>query len=447
MNVAIIGTGYVGLVTGACLADFGHSVTCVDSSAQCIEALRRGELPIYEPGLGEIVMRNVGAGRLHFCTDLGAAIRSSTVLFVAVGTPEGVNGEADLSQVSVVASELARHVEEYRVIATKSTVPVGTGAWLRDEVARQLPHPVDFDVVANPEFLREGSAVSDFLRPDRVVIGTSSERAAAVMREIYRPLYLIETPIVMTDIESAEMIKYASNAFLAVKIGFMNEIANLCDRVGADVHVVAKGMGLDKRIGPKFLHPGPGYGGSCFPKDTRALAALGAARGTPQRIVEAAIEVNALQRQVIVSKIDRALGGLAGRRAAVLGLAFKPNTDDVRESPGVYVCRELARGGVAVRAFDPVASARAADALRDLGSAVSLATNAYDAIEGSDALVIMTEWNEFRGLDLQRVKTLMSAPVIIDARNVLDPVQTRALGFTYFCMGRERAGVIEALGV
>ena len=447
MNVAIIGTGYVGLVTGACLADFGHAVTCVDSATSRIDALNRGELPIYEPGLGEVVSRNVEAGRLQFSSDLGTAIRNSTVLFVAVGTPEGANGEADLSQVAAVAAELARHIDGYRVIATKSTVPVGTGAWLRDEVTRRLTRDIDFDVVSNPEFLREGSAVNDFLRPDRVVIGTSSERAAAVMREIYRPLYLIETPIVVTDIESAEMIKYASNAFLAVKIGFMNEIANLCDRVGADVHVVAKGMGLDKRIGPKFLHPGPGYGGSCFPKDTRALAALGAIRGATQRIVEAAIDVNARQRQVIVDKIDRAVGGVAGRNIAVLGLAFKPNTDDVRESPAVFVCRELARAGAAVRAFDPVACAPAAMALGDTGSAVTFPANAYDAIDGADALVIMTEWNEFRGLDLERVHSLMTTPIIVDARNVLDPAQTRARGFAYYCTGRERVHAIEAVEV
>jgi UDPglucose 6-dehydrogenase len=447
MNVAIIGTGYVGLVTGACLADFGHAVTCVDSAASRIEALRGGQLPIYEPGLGEIVTRNVGAGRLSFSTDLSDAIRNSTVLFVAVGTPEGANGEADLSQVAVVARELAQHIDGYRVIATKSTVPVGTGAWLRDEVARQLSGPVEFDVVSNPEFLREGSAVSDFLRPDRIVIGTSSERAAAIMREIYRPLYLIETPIVVTDIESAEMIKYASNAFLAVKIGFMNEIANLCDRVGADVHVVAKGMGLDKRIGNKFLHPGPGYGGSCFPKDTRALAALGASRETPQRIVQAAIDVNATQRQLIVDKIDRALDGIAGKKVAVLGLAFKPNTDDVRESPALYVCRQVARGGAVVRAFDPVAHRPAAEALADVAHAVVFPANAYEAVEGADALVIMTEWNEFRGLDLQRVRTLMSSPIIVDARNVLDPAQTRGLGFAYYCTGRERAGALEPVGV
>jgi UDPglucose 6-dehydrogenase len=446
MQVAIIGTGYVGLVTGACLADFGHSVICIDNVSSRVEMLRAGELPIYEPGLTEIVGRNVAAGRLHFSTDLGAAIRISTVLFVAVGTPESSNGEADLSQIALVASELARHLDGYRVIATKSTVPVGTGAWLREQVTRYLARPVDFDVVSNPEFLREGSAINDFLRPDRVVIGTSSERAAAVMREIYRPLYLIETPILVTDVETAEMIKYASNAFLAVKIGFVNEIANLCERVGADVHVVAKGMGFDKRIGPKFLHPGPGYGGSCFPKDTRALAALGASRGARQHIVEAAIDVNARQRQLIVDKVQRALGSARGRRVAVLGLAFKPNTDDIRESPGVHLCRELAKAGASVRAFDPVANARAAEALADVGDAVSFPPNAYDAIDGSDIVVIMTEWNEFRGLDLQRVRTLMAHPVIVDARNVLDPGQTKALGFTYLCTGRERISALEPVG-
>ena len=446
MNVAIIGTGYVGLVTGACLADFGHLVTCVDSSTARIDTLRRGELPIYEPGLAEIVSRNVNAGRLHFSTDLGGAVRTSAVLFLAVGTPEGTNGEADMSQLAVVALDLAAHLDGYRVIATKSTVPVGTGAWLREQLRAQLPSSIELDVVSNPEFLREGSAVNDFLRPDRVVIGTSSDRAAAIMREIYRPLFLIETPIVVTDVESAEMIKYASNAFLAVKIGFMNEIANLCELVGSDVHVVAKGMGLDKRIGSKFLHPGPGYGGSCFPKDTRALAALGTSRGARQRIVEAAIDVNARQRQIIVDKIDRAVSGVSGRRIAVLGLAFKPNTDDVRESPGLFVCRHLAGAGALVCAFDPVARTAAAEALRDLGTAVSFPDSAYDAITDCDAVVIMTEWNEFRGLDLRRVKTLMAAPVIVDARNVLDPAQTRALGFSYFCTGRPQSGAVALAG-
>jgi UDPglucose 6-dehydrogenase len=439
MNVAIIGTGYVGLVTGACLADFGHAVVCVDSAPARIETLKAGEIPFFEPGLRELVLRNTAAGRLRFSMDLGEAIRSSTVIFVAVGTPESATGEADLSQIAGVAAELADHIDGYRVIATKSTVPVGTGAWLRDRVLQRLPARVEFDVVSNPEFLREGSAVNDFLRPDRVVIGTSSERAAAMMRDIYRPLYLIETPIVVTDVESAEMIKYASNAFLAVKIGFMNEIANLCDRVGADVHVVAKGMGLDKRIGSKFLHPGPGYGGSCFPKDTRALATLGTHQGAPQHIVEAAIQVNVRQRQLLVEKIENVLGGVRGRTIAVLGLAFKPNTDDVRESPALFVCRQLAQGGGLIRAFDPVACDAAAKMLQDVGSAVTFSASAYDAIDGADALVIMTEWNEFRGLDLERVRSLMAQAIIMDARNILDPEQTRGLGFVYLCTGRQVA--------
>ena len=439
MNVAIIGTGYVGLVTGACLADFGHSVVCVDNSPSRITTLLAGDIPFYEPGLREIVARNAQAGRLTFSMDLGAAVKASTVIFLAVGTPESENGEADLRQVDAVAAEIAQHLDGYRVIATKSTVPVGTGARVRRTIEARLSSPVEFDVVSNPEFLREGSAVNDFLRPDRVVIGTTSERAASIMREIYRPLYLIETPVVLTDIESSEMIKYASNAFLAVKIGFMNEIANLCDRVGADVHVVAKGMGLDKRIGSKFLHPGPGYGGSCFPKDTRALAVLGTQHDTPQLIVHAAIDVNMKQRQLLVAKIDSALGGLRGRHVAVLGLAFKPNTDDVREAPALYVCRELVRAGAKVRAFDPIALHAAQASLEDVASQMTFSANSHAAIEGADALVIMTEWNEFRGLDLSRVLTLMRGTLIVDARNVLDPAQTQALGFTYIGTGRGKA--------
>ena len=348
-----------------------------------------------------------------------------------------------MSQIAAVASEIAPHLSGYQVIVTKSTVPVGTGDWLRGYLRERLDPSVEFDVVSNPEFLREGSAVSDFMRPDRVVIGTRSDRAAAIMRELYRPLYLIETPLVVTDIETAEMIKYASNAFLAVKIGFINEIANLCERVGADVHVVAKGMGLDKRIGPKFLHPGPGYGGSCFPKDTRALAALGDQHEAPQRIVGAAIEVNARQQQLLIAKIEHVLDGIRGRRIAVLGLAFKPNTDDVRESPAVFVCRALASGGAQVTAFDPVAAAAAARLLEDVASTVTLSDDLYEAASGADAVVIMTEWNEFRGLDLERLRGLMKTPVIIDARNVLDPAQTRAAGFTYAGTGRGRVAARE----
>jgi len=437
MNVAIVGTGYVGLVTGTCLADFGHAVTCVDSSELRVRTLAGGEIPFFEPGLRELVLKNAAAGRLRFTMDLGAAARDATVIFLAVGTPETESGEADLSQVEQVAAQLATHLQGYKVIVTKSTVPVGTGARLRDTLRQGARSGATFDVVSNPEFLREGSAVSDFMRPDRVVIGTSSERAANVMREIYRPLYLVEAPIVMTDLESAEMIKYASNAFLAVKIGFVNGIANLCDRVGADVHVVVKGMGLDKRIGSKFLHPGPGYGGSCFPKDTRALASLGVQHHAPQPIVEAAIEVNLAQRRLLVQKITSALGSLEGKTVAVLGLAFKPNTDDVREAPAVYVCRELVRAGARVRAFDPVAGRAAAEALADVRHLIVFADDTYDAAAGADALVIMTEWNEFRGMELDRVRQSMARPLLIDARNVLDPAQTRAKGFEYICTGRQ----------
>jgi UDPglucose 6-dehydrogenase len=444
MNVAIVGTGYVGLVTGACLADFGHTVVCVDSAPERLHTLRAGQVPFYEPGLAEVVARNAAAGRLEFTSDLPDAVRRSSVIFIAVGTPEGADGAADMSQIAAVAYAMAPHINGYRVVVTKSTVPVGTGAWLRDALRERVPAGAEFDVCSNPEFLREGSAVGDFMRPDRVVIGSDSERAAAVMREIYRPLYLIETPMVVTNVETAEMIKYASNAFLAVKIGFINEIANLCERVGADVHVVAKGMGLDKRIGPKFLHPGPGYGGSCFPKDTRALAAIGDKHEVPQRIVSAAIGVNAHQRELLVEKIDRLLSGVRAKKIAVLGLAFKPNTDDVRESPAVFLCRALARQGADVRAFDPVAIAAATALLGDDASRITFAANVDAAVKDAHCLVIMTEWNEFRGLDLDRMRGLMTTPLIVDARNVLDPAQTRASGFQYVGTGR---GTVVAPGV
>lgn len=441
MNIAIVGTGYVGLVSGACFADFGHIVTCVDTDRARIARLQCGELPFYEPGLAELVQRNLEFGRLHFSTDLAGALDGRLVVVLAVGTPNGHNGEADLSQIESAAAAIGSCLTEYCVIVTKSTVPIGTGARLRGIIAARSSRPVPFDVVSNPEFLREGSAVSDFLRPDRVVIGTTSGRAATIMHELYRPLYLIETPVVLTDVETAEMIKYASNAFLAVRIGFMNEIANLCDLVGADVHVVAKGMGLDKRIGPKFLHPGPGYGGSCFPKDTHALAALGDRHGCRQRIVETAIAVNERQRDLVVGKIDRVLDGLSGREIAVLGLAFKPGTSDVRESPAIHVCRRLAESGARIRAFDPVATADAARVLSDVAPQMTYAAQIDEAAAGADALVIMTEWNEFRNLDLVRLKPLMRRAIVVDTRNVLDPSAVRALGFTYRCTGRESVGL------
>jgi UDPglucose 6-dehydrogenase len=436
MNIAIVGTGYVGLVSGACLADFGHIVTCVDSNAARIDALRAGDVPFYEPGLTELVLRQVGLGRLHFTTSVADAMESAIVVFLAVGTPSAANGEADLSQVFAVASDIAPHLHTYRVIVTKSTVPVGTGALIEDFLRRGPAADAEFDVVSNPEFLREGSAISDFMRPDRIVVGTGSERAAAVMREIYRPLYLIETPIIFTNVETAEMIKYAANAFLAVKISFMNDVANLCDRTGADVHLVAKGMGLDKRIGSKFLHPGPGFGGSCFPKDTRGLAALGSREGVPQRVVEAAIDVNTRQRQVAIDKIIAAGGGASGQRIAVLGLAFKPNTSDVRESPALLICQALAARGDAVVAYDPVAMPEAARAVGPTGG-ITFAADAYSAAQDADVLVIATEWNEFRSLNLDRLRTLLRCPALVDLRNVLDPADVRAAGFSYWCTGRE----------
>ena len=434
MDIAIIGTGYVGLVTGACLADFGHTVRCVDREPARVDLLSRGIVPFHEPGLTELVTR-LGGRRLHFTTSIGEAVADARVVFLAVGTPEGIDGEADLSQVADAVRAIAPHLTGHRVVITKSTVPVGTGALVRGWL--DAAGVSETDVVSNPEFLREGSAISDFLRPDRVVVGTSSERAAAVMREIYRPLYLIETPMVFTDVETAEMIKYAANGFLAVKISFINEIAALCDRTGADVHVVAKAMGLDKRIGSKFLHPGPGYGGSCFPKDTRALAAMGTQHGVPQQLIEAAIRVNTRQRTIVMGKLTEALGGLKGRTVAVLGLAFKPNTSDVREAPALGLCRDLLREGAIVRAFDPIATEEAARALGDAASSIAFERDVYSAAAGADAVAILTEWNEFRGMDLERLRDVMRERVLMDCRNVLEPARAVALGFTYRSIGRD----------
>ena len=444
MNIAIIGTGYVGLVSGACFADFGHDVVCVDKDIRRVEILKRGDVPFFEPGLVELVAKNASAGRLSFTADIGEAIEEAAIILLAVGTPEGSDGGADLSQIESAALEIATHLDSrYRVIVTKSTVPVGTGQWLWQTIVSHSAGPVDIDIVSNPEFLREGSAIGDFMRPDRVVIGARSARAADLMRELYRPLYLIETPILVTDVQSAEMIKCASNAFLAMRISFMNEIANLCDRVGADVHDVAKGMGLDKRIGAKFLHPGPGYGGSCFPKDTRALAVLGRRNGVAQTLVERTIEVNIKQRELLVSKVADALGGsVAGRTVAVLGLSFKPNTSDVREAPALYLCRALAAAGARLQAFDPVANLDASHALDDVADSIVYAADTYEAVAGADAVVIMTEWNEFRSLDLGRLGALMSGRVVIDTRNILDRAHVRGFGFDYFCTGREQAGVV-----
>ncbi len=376
------------------------------------------------------------ASRLHFTTDIGEAVRGSLVLFITVGTPDKEDGSgADLSQIEAAAQALASHIEDYRVVVLKSTVPVGTSQRIRALLSKNLS-PSSFDVVSNPEFLREGSAIGDFVRPDRVVIGACSPSAAAIMREIYRPLYLIEAPIIVTDNATAEMIKYASNAFLAMKVSFINEVANLCDNAAADVHVVAKGMGLDRRIGPKFLHPGPGYGGSCFPKDTRALAAIGRQFGAPQRLVEATIAVNEHQREVVFEKIERALEGVKGREIAILGLSFKPNTSDVRESPALDICERLIAAGAHLRLFDPVAADEAVRELARLSGTISTHSDAYLAATGADAVVIMTEWNEFRNLDLKQLMVVMRSPMVIDIRNVLEPAQAQALGIPYVCMGR-----------
>jgi len=428
-KICVVGTGYVGLVTGACLADFGNAVTCVDSDVRKIGSLKEGCIPFYEPGLEEVVKRNFEEGRLSFSTDLSAAVKKNRVIFITVGTPSNSKGEADLSQVFQVAADVARSMTAYRLIVQKSTVPVGTGRRLRQIIERNLrSKKIAFDVASNPEFLREGSAVENFMRPDRVVIGASSARAMKIMSDIYSPLYLIETPMIKTGVESAEMIKYASNAFLATKISFINEIANVCERVGADVQVVAKAMGLDRRIGPKFLHAGPGYGGSCFPKDTNALAAFSEEAGYNFRIVHAAIKVNKEQRRIMLEKILGALGGTRGRTAAILGLAFKPNTDDTRESPALYIARNLMAKGIVVRAFDPVAKPR----LRGL----KLCRDAYETAEGADVLVIVTEWNEFRRLDLKRLRKLLRKPVIVDCRNIYDPELVTRLGFRYLGVGR-----------
>lgn len=436
MNISIIGTGYVGLVSGACLADFGHDVVCADVDAGRVRELESGVMPFYEPELADYVSRNRSRGRLEFTTSMERAVKHGLVIFIAVGTPETPSGEADISAVLTVARSIGPHLDEYRVIATKSTVPIGTAGIVRDAIAANARPGAAFDVVSNPEFLREGAAVSDFMRPDRVVIGAPSPAAAALVREIYRPLYLIETPIVVTDVTTAEMIKYACNSFLAVKISFINEVANLCDGVGADVHVVAKAMGLDKRIGSKFLHPGPGYGGSCFPKDTKAFAATARRHGVPLRVVEAAIETNAAQRQQVLAKIQNALGGsVAGRIVGVLGLSFKPNTSDVRESPAIHICRELLARGADIRAYDPVAAEEAAAELPGTPH-LHLVQSAVDAATGADALVVLTEWNEFRGIDLVALRSAMRGRAVIDARNVLDPEAATGAGFAYSGIGR-----------
>lgn len=433
MHIAVIGSGYVGLVTGACFAEYGVDVTCVDVDAEKIDRLTRGESPIYEPGLDSLIKKNLQAGRLRFTTDIELATRQSLVIFLAVGTPPCADGSADLRFIEQAARDVAAHLDSYKVIATKSTVPVGTGKRLALLIEQHRQRPIGFSVVSNPEFLREGAAISDFMRPDRIVIGGSDPEAIAIMRDLYRPLYLIETPFVITSLEGAELIKYAANAFLATKISFINEVANLCEKVGCDVHDVARAIGMDRRIGPKFLHAGPGFGGSCFPKDTAALATIGRQFSSPTRIVEAVIKVNHLQRLSMIDKIEKLAGdNLSGSRVAVLGLAFKPETDDMRDAPSVEIIRGMIERGASIIAYDPVANAEAQKLLPE----IDYAADEYEAATGADILVIVTEWNQFRALDMQRIRNSMGAPRIADLRNIYDPADMRELGFEYVGVGR-----------
>lgn len=432
MHIAVIGSGYVGLVTGACFAEFGVDVTCVDIDTEKIARLSDGIIPIYEPGLEQLVAKNTQAGRLHFTTDFKSAVEQALVIFLAVGTPPKEDGSADLAYVEAAARSIAEHMNGYKVIVTKSTVPVGTGEHIRSLIREHQKKPNNFGIVSNPEFLREGAAIDDFMRPDRVVIGSRDEEAVAIMRDLYRPLYLIETPFVVTSLEAAEVIKYAANAFLATKISFINEIANLCDRIGCDVHDVARGIGMDRRIGSKFLHPGPGFGGSCFPKDTRALASVARQYKSDSLIVDAVIEVNERQRGAMIPKIEKLVGNLQGKTIAMLGLSFKPETDDMREAPSVDIIRGLIERGATVRAYDPVAVEEAKKILPD----ITYAEDEYSAVTGTDALIFMTEWNQFRALNMERVRGLMRTPKIADLRNIYDPDSLRELGFDYVGVGR-----------
>ncbi|MGZ3558580.1 MAG: UDP-glucose dehydrogenase family protein [Thermodesulfobacteriota bacterium] len=432
MNICIIGTGYVGLVTGACLAEFGTNVVCVDNDRSKIELLQQGKMTIHEPGLEDLVVKNMREGRLSFSTGIEEGVKSSLVIFIAVGTPSNDDGSADLKFVEEVAKEISRYMDGYKVVVVKSTVPVGTCRRVKQMIKDHQLQPAAFDIVSNPEFQREGSAIEDFMRPDRVTIGAESEQAVAIMKDIYSALYLIETPFVITSLETAEMIKYAANAFLATKVSFINEIANVCELVGADVHHVARAMGLDGRIGKKFLHPGPGYGGSCFPKDTRALARMAHEKGYLFKVLDAVIRVNEEQKKRMISKIVEKAGDVKGKTIGILGLSFKPNTDDIRESSSLVIIQGLLELGAKVKAFDPAAM----EQTKAILPGVEYGKDAYDVAKGVDALVLATEWNQFRRLDLQRIKGLLKTPLFIDLRNVYDPDQMRRLGFDYCGVGR-----------
>ena len=434
MNVVMIGAGYVGLVSGACFAEFGADVICLDIDDKKVEALGAGKIPIYEPGLEDLVLRNLKAGRLQFSTQFAAWIGNADLIFIAVGTPSRRgDGHADLQYVYAAAAEIATHLQGYTVIVDKSTVPVGTAREVKN-VIRQVNPNADFDVASNPEFLREGSAINDFMRPDRVVLGVENKRAATLLRELYRPLNLIEAPILVTDLESAEITKYAANAFLATKISFINEVSELCEKTGADVHAVAKGIGLDGRIGKKFLHAGPGYGGSCFPKDTLAMIRMSEEAGASSRIVEAVVAVNAAQKLRMVVKIEEALGGsVKNKTIAIMGLTFKPETDDMREAPSLTILPALLEKGAHITAHDPVGME---EARKELPGTVEYGDTVEKIVKGAHAVVLMTEWNEYRALDLDKLKALMSDNVFVDLRNVYERQLMEACGFKYSCIGR-----------
>ena len=432
MNICVIGVGYVGLVTGACFAEFGIKVTCVDNDREKITGLQQGKIPIYEPGLEELVLKNVREKRLQFTDNLEEGVKHSLVVFIAVGTPSDKEGRADLRYVKEVAEAIGRTMDGYKIIVTKSTVPVGTGQLISRIVRQHQKKKHPFDIVSNPEFLREGSAIEDFMHPNRVVIGAQSDQAVAIMKDLYSPLYLIETPFVITGVETAEMIKYASNAFLATKISFINEMANICERVGADVHQVARGMGLDQRIGPKFLHPGPGFGGSCFPKDTQAIVQLAQSLDYEFEIVKAVLKVNQRQKQIMVDKIVTVAGPLKGKTLGVLGLTFKPNTDDIREAPALTIIKKLVALGAHIQTYDPAGMPEARKVLKK----VEFKEDLYGAGQDAEALILITEWNQFRNIDWSRMKGLLKRPLVIDLRNMYDPVKMHKQGITYHSVGR-----------
>jgi len=433
IKIGIIGTGYVGLVSGACLADFGNEVRCVDINAERIELLRKGIIPIYEPGLKEIVARNTDGGRLLFTTNLGEAVENSDVVFIAVGTPSLPDGSTDLSFAFSASEQLARHINGYKVIVQKSTVPVGSTRRIAEVIKENAPAGAEFDVVSNPEFLREGSAIEDFMRPNRVVIGLESTRAEEIMKKVYRPLYLLETPVVITTPETAELIKYASNAYLATKISFINEMSVICDLLGARIDDVAKGMGLDRRIGPKFLHAGIGYGGSCLPKDVSSLLHVSLSKNYLPKIIKAVTDVNLEMTERAIEKLERKIAPLEGKTVGILGLAFKPNTDDLREAPSLRIIPKLLEAGVQVRAFDPIAME---NFKKQTDFDIRFCRDPYEVAEGSHALMLLTEWNEFREFNFERLKQLMVEPVFIDCRNVYKTAEMKKQGFRYDSFGR-----------